>query len=118
MQTVCPSAKTQKALAMLDASGGGRAVMVFVARHASGPAGVVQRWPGIYAVDDSPKAREEGRDGGAPYKSMFSVTREVYQVVLPGHPQYYKKMCYIESGSIILGRICLVWYWLILATSC
>jgi hypothetical protein len=26
-------------------------------------------------------------DGGAPYKIMVSATREVYQVVLRGHPQ-------------------------------
>jgi haloalkane dehalogenase len=49
---------------------------------------------------------------------MFSVTREVYQVVLPGHPQYYKKMYYTESDNIVVDRICLVWYWLILTISC
>ena len=50
--------------AMLDASGGGRARTVFVARQAAGPAGVVQLCPGGHAVDGSPKEREEGRDGG------------------------------------------------------
>jgi hypothetical protein len=37
--------------AMLDAGGGGRAVTVFVARQASGPAGVVQLGPGVHVVD-------------------------------------------------------------------
>jgi hypothetical protein len=50
--------------AMLDASGGGRARTVFVARQAAGPAGVVQRGPGVHAVDGGAKEREEGRDGG------------------------------------------------------
>jgi hypothetical protein len=49
---------------MLDASGGGRAVTVFVARQASGPAGVVQRCPGVHAVDGGTQEREDGRDGG------------------------------------------------------
>ena len=49
---------------MLDASGCGRAGTVFVARQASGPAGVVQRCPGVHAVDGGTKEREEGRDGG------------------------------------------------------
>ena len=49
---------------MLDASGGGRARTVVVARQAAGPAGVVQRGPGVHAVDGGAKEREEGRDGG------------------------------------------------------
>ena len=50
--------------AMLDASGGGRAGTVVVARQAEGPAGGVQRCPGVPAVDGGAKEREEGRDGG------------------------------------------------------
>ena len=38
-----------------DASGCGRAGTVFVARHASGPAGVVQRCPGVHAVHGGSK---------------------------------------------------------------
>jgi hypothetical protein len=49
---------------MLDASGCARAVTVFVARQAEGPAGVVQRCPSVHAVDGGTKEREEGRDGG------------------------------------------------------
>ena len=49
--------------AMPDASGG-RVVMVFVARQASGPAGVVQRYPSVHAVDGGIKERKERRDGG------------------------------------------------------
>src|SRR5262245_14829990 len=36
---------------MLNASGGRTAVTVFVARHASGPAGIVQLGPGVHVVD-------------------------------------------------------------------
>ena len=46
--------------AMLDASGCGRAVTVFVARQVSGPAGILQRCPGVHAVDGG----TSGRDGG------------------------------------------------------
>ena len=49
---------------MRDASGCGRAVTVCVARHASGLAGVVQRCPGVPAVEGGAKEREERRDGG------------------------------------------------------
>jgi hypothetical protein len=49
---------------MRGSSGGGWAVMICFALHASGPAGVVQRCPGVPAVDGSPQEREEGRDGG------------------------------------------------------
>src|SRR5262249_32128591 len=49
--------------AMLDAGGGSRAVTVFVTRHASDPAGGVQRCPGIDAVDRCTHERGEGRDG-------------------------------------------------------
>jgi hypothetical protein len=62
--------------AMLDASGGGGAVTVFVARHASGPTGVVQVCPGVHAVDGGTKEREEGRDGGVWSKGPEDRTRQ------------------------------------------
>jgi hypothetical protein len=45
--------------ARLDASGGGRAGTVVVARQAEGPAGIVQRCPGVHAVDGGTQERED-----------------------------------------------------------
>jgi hypothetical protein len=87
---------------MLDTRGGGRAGTVFVARHASGPAGSVQRRLGVHAVDGSPKAREEGRNSGAPYKSRCSALGEVCQGVVPGHPPPCAKVPCTDSDTIIL----------------
>ena len=50
--------------AMLDVSGGSRAGTVVVARPAEGPAGSVQRCPGVPAVEGGTQERAEGRDGG------------------------------------------------------
>ena len=50
--------------AMLDVSGGGRAGTVVGARPAEGPAGSVQRCPGVPAVAGGTQERAEGRDGG------------------------------------------------------
>jgi hypothetical protein len=85
---------------------------------AAGPAVVVQRRPGVHAVDGSPKAREDGRDSGAPYKSRFSAPGEVYQGVMPGHPRYCADVHCTESANTVLDRFCLVRYWLILDISC
>jgi hypothetical protein len=79
---------------------------------------VVQRCPGVHAVDGSPKAREEGRDSGAPYKSRCSAPGEVDQGVMPGHPRYCADVHCTESDTIILDRFCLERYGLILAMSC
>ena len=60
-------------VAMLDVSGGSRAGTVVVARQAEGPAGSVQRCPGVPAVEGGAKEREEGRDGGVWAEGLESV---------------------------------------------
>jgi hypothetical protein len=58
------------------------------------------------------------RDGGVSYKSMVSAVHEVCQVVLRRHSQLCTNANYTESGNIIIDRICLAWYWLMLAIAC
>src|SRR5712691_5610998 len=47
----------------------------------------------------------------------LSATREVCQLVLPGHTRNCTNVHYTESGNIIIGRICLARYWLILSSA-
>ena len=73
----------------------------------------------LHATPPGPRSNlnraEAGQDVGASYKIKVSATREVCQVVLPGHLQPCTSTHYTERGNIIIDRICLAWYRLMLA---
>ena len=61
---------------------------------------------------------ESVQDGGAPYQRRFSATREASRVVVPGHPQSGANAYDTESNTMTIDRMCLAWYWLMLAIAC